>query len=149
MDATFTYFDTDPSVTAISIPAGQLRVGFFFSDALSFEPSFGLERIASDDASLTAWSAEAGLLWHFNPASAGTVVYARPFVGITGISADADGEGEDETDPTAGIGIGLKTPLMLGNRFRWRFEVGYARQFSNPDDVNAYGAAIGLSFFTR
>lgn len=133
----------DPTVTVVSIPLSQLRVGFFFSPMLELEPRFGLLSISGGGSRFTQTQLEAGLLMHFGTSRRETQTYLRPFVGVS--SLDTEDE-ESSTGGEVGAGLGLKVPI--GTRFAFRPELNYRHLFGDVDDDQLQVLA-GFSVFTR
>lgn len=139
IDAGITFGLGTPSSTLISIPAQQIRMGFFVSPALSIEPMFGLQSESGDVPSSTTYNFGAGLLYHFAQSRAANQFYVRPFVNVVGFSRDA---GSNST-AVFGVGGGVKIPLR--DRIASRFEANV----QSGDGDTAIGLLAGLSFYTR
>lgn len=139
IDAGITFGLGTPSVTIISIPAQQIRMGFFVSPALSIEPTFGLTSSSGGGFSSTIYNLGAGVLYHFSPSRVQNQFYVRPFLNVVGTSGDI---GSSST-AVFGIGGGVKVPLR--DRIASRFEAN----FQHGDGDNAIGLLAGLSFYTR
>ena len=148
IDAGVTFGLGSPSLTVLSIPAQQIRLGFFVSPALSIEPTFGLQSVSGGGVSFTAYNVGAGLLYHFAPSRAASQFYVRPFVNVVGFS----GDGPSSNSAVFGVGGGLKVPLR--DRIASRFEANV--QSVERDNAigaggrdTAIGLLAGLSFYTR
>jgi hypothetical protein len=144
------------TATRIELPVSRFRVGFFLSDAVSFEPSLSLQyaRVTIENpltgrdntSSGTSYDMDFGLLYHFSTQRTQTQTFVRPFVGIRGFS----GEGEHGSQATFGAALGFKQPLS--NRLAARFEVGFAHRAEDEPtfpSTNVLFFALGLSFFTH
>ena len=127
-----------------TLPLQQLRVGLFFSDRLSIEPSAGL-RYASTNEGLARYSVGLGVLYHFSSDTAKATFYVRPLIETVG----ARGGGDTERATSLGVGVGVKTPIA--SRLVFRMETNYARQrrtrYGTP--VQVLGVTFGLSLFSR
>ena len=139
IDAGVTFGLGSPSRTVLSIPAQQIRMGFFVSPALSIEPTFGLQSVSGGGVSLTTYNFGAGLLYHFAQSRAASQFYVRPFVNVVGISGDVP----SNSTAIFGVGGGLKIPLRdrIASRFEANVQAG--------DGDTAIGLLAGLSFYTR
>ena len=136
----------DNSVTVISIPAQDFRVGFPISPRVSLEPKVGITIITGEGDTFTSYRGELGLLYHLGSsrypgAYQRAGVYVRPFLGIVGFS-----DGNSDSAGLLGIGLGWKHPLV--SRLSTRLEANFAHQFGDGD-ANEIGLLAGLSFFTR
>jgi hypothetical protein len=145
IDAGASFGLDDPHVTTIAVPGQHVRMGFFFTPKISFEPVVGLNYIHASGESLTSYEALVGMLYHLTPDRRQSQVYVRPFVGFVGTSF----AGDNQTQAALGGGIGIKFPLYP--RLSTRFEANYNHTFSSgdADASNAIGLLAGLSFFTR
>jgi len=139
IDAGVTFGLGTPNTTLLSIPAQQIRMGFFLSPALSIEPTFGLQSASGGGVSFTTYNIGTGLLYHFAQSRAASQFYVRPFVNVVGISGDVP----SSSTAVFGVGGGLKVPLR--DRIASRFE---ANVQSGEGDT-AIGLLAGLSFYTR
>jgi hypothetical protein len=139
MDAGITFNLTSPTSTTISIPAQQIRMGFFVSPALSIEPTLGLMSTSGGGTTVTVYNVGVGALYHFSPSRAANQFYVRPFLNIAGFS----GGGTSDSQAVFGVGGGLKIPLR--DRIASRFEANFA----HTDGNDAIGLLAGLSFYTR
>lgn len=141
VDAGVSFGLDEPNVTTIGIPVRSIRAGFFFTDQVSLEPSFGLASTHIDDDTFTQYQAAIALLLHLSRPTSG--LYVRPFAGITGVS----GGGDSDSDGFVGAGIGAKIPW--GNRrLASRLEANFAHGFDG-DGTNAIGLLAGISVFIR
>ena len=136
-----------PNITTISIPAQEVRVGFFVNNKLSFEPGIGLYSASGGGSNSTFYRFEVGGLWHFETSQRG--LYVRPFVGFVGEHASAEGLSHSTTQALMGAGVGWK--LRLNNIVSARFEGNYEHDFSSGDagSSNGIGLRAGLSLFAR
>ena len=138
-----------PRTTTIGIPAQAMRVGVFFNEKWSVEPTFYLTSQSGSGSRTTRYSVAVGGLYHFSatPARVGAGWYVRPFVGFEGVSAS--GSGNSDNRAMLGIGGGMKH--QLSDRFAARFEGNYSHRLAagGNDGDNRLGVAFGLSFFTR
>lgn len=137
-------FDT-PRVTTISLPVPAVRLGFYMSDRVSLEPKFGFLSYHDGTGTSSAYSAELGLLYHFENNPVGRGIYARPFVGFLG----SKNPGTSDTQTLFGAGIGLKEPFA--NRFASRLEVNYSHVTAptGGSATSALGILFGISVFSR
>lgn len=161
IDAALSYQDLDnASLTSFAVPVPRIRVGFFASDAISIEPFFSLQynRTEVDDDladvsfSLTQYDLGVGVLFHFASDRTRSQPYFRPFVGISGISADDDDDVDEDnsiSQPIIGAAFGLKLPST--GRLGTRLEAGFARRLEDEpiEASNQLFLSFGLSFFTR
>ncbi len=142
----------DQSGFQIDVPAARARIGYFLNNnsRWSVEPAIGLSYIKVEDADGSLfYNLEGGALYHFSPpqqladlaeANRVRVVYARPFLNLTGVTGD-DGDSEF----SAGAGLGVKVPWRAGLALRLETNLGYG--FDN--EAVRLGAFAGVSFFTR
>jgi hypothetical protein len=143
VDAGVSFGLDEPSVTTIGIPIRSFRVGFFFTDNVSLEPSFGLTSVHVEGETFTQYEAALALLLHLSRYSPASGIYVRPFAGVTGVS----GGGNSDSNGLAGAGVGVKIPW--GNRrLATRLEANFTHGFDG-DGTNAIGLHVGLSVFTR
>jgi hypothetical protein len=143
VDAGVSFGLDEPSVTTIGIPIRSFRVGFFFTDNVSLEPSFGLSSIHVEDETFTQYEAAIALLLHLSRYRPASSIYVRPFVGVTGVS----GGGDSDSNGFAGAGLGVKLPW--GNRrLATRLEANFTHGFDG-DGTNAIGLLAGISVFIR
>ena len=150
-DAGLTVGLGEQSTVAFALPAQRARLGFFLNNdsRLSVEPAVGLNYFDSEGASgALNYTLETGILYHFRPArlitdvaNRAAVSYARPFIGITGVTSGGDSENEF----FAGAGLGVKLPVRTNIAFRAEANLGYG--FDN--EAARLGLNLGLSFFTR
>ncbi len=145
IDAGVTFGLGTPSTTVLSIPAQQIRMGFFLSPALSIEPTFGLQSASGGGVSFTTYNIGTGLLYHFAQSRAASQFYVRPFVNVVGINGDVG----SNSSTRFGVGGGIKVPFR--DRIATRFEANIGRQ--DGDNLapaqNFIGLLAGLSFYTR
>lgn len=134
-----------PRVTIVSLPVPAVRLGFYMSDRVSIEPKAGFQSVHDDAGTLSQYSAEIGLLYHFENMPVGRGVYARPFAGLIGTS----GGGSSDTQTFFGGGLGLKQPFA--NRFASRLEVNYSHMTAprGGSAANSLGVLFGISVFSR
>jgi hypothetical protein len=141
-------FGTRSSVR-ITVPAERARLGFFLNPDThwSIEPAAGLSYTAvKDTRGSLDYSLELGALYHFKPPTAAlpgpnTVLYARPFIGLTGQA----GGGGSNADFRMGAGLGIKKPFRDILAFRLEANAGYG--FHN--EAVLLGAFAGVSVFTH
>ena len=134
--------DGTDNLTAVCIPCQRLRIGFFVSDAVSFEPDVALNVLSGGGETLTTFSGGVSLLFHFTPDPDRARVFFRGGAGIDLIDL-----GGSASQFNVSGGIGVKTPASpLGVRLEGI--AGYG--FENDDFVSSFnlGALIGFSFFT-
>jgi hypothetical protein len=139
----------DQSSVQITLPAARARVGFFLNNdsRWSIEPAVGLSynKVEGADGVLV-YNLEAGALYHLRPpsavtqASAASVMYVRPFVGVVGFTGD-----DSDSEFSVGAGFGVKIPWQ--SNLAWRLEANTGYGFDN--EAFRIGAFAGLSFFTR
>lgn len=139
IDAGVTFGLGTPNTTLLSIPAQQIRVGFFFSPALSVEPTFGLQSASGGGVSITTYNIGTGLLYHFAQSRAASQFYVRPFVNVVGISGDVP----SSSTTIIGVGGGIKVP------FRERIATRFEANVQSGEGDTAIGFLAGLSFYTR
>ena len=139
IDAGISFDLGTPSSTTISLPAQQIRMGFFMSPALSIEPNLGLVSFSDDVGTSTVYNLGVGALYHFSTSRAASQFYVRQFVNVVGFS----GGGTSDSEAVFGIGGGIKLPLR--DRIASRFEANFA----HADGSDSIGLLAGLSFYTR
>ncbi len=139
-------FTLDPSATAISIPAAQVRAGFFASHTVEFEPSVGFVSANGSGNRFTELQFGLGVLYHFARSRLETQPYLRPFTALQFVSTTGD---DNSTSPVAGIGFGAKFPF--GSRFAFRPELNYAHVWSDgdADDLDQIQLLAGISVYAR
>src|SRR5262245_13792939 len=143
MDGALERAFSTPGVTRLSLPVGRIRAGVYSLPVLEFEASLAIGSERTENASTSAITAGAGVLYHFSPLRTKAQPYVRPFFEwskATGSAAGISGSGS-----ATGYGVGLGTKLPLADRFAGRFEVAYGHQ----EDVSSLKLLFGLSFFTR
>jgi hypothetical protein len=136
-----------PQVTTTSIPVPAIRLGFYINDRVSIEPKAGLQTFHDNTGSSTTYHAEVGVLLHFENDPVGRGLYARPFLGLVGVTGIGAGSGQART--LYGGGLGLKAPFA--NRFASRLEVNYSHTTAPPGSpaLNNLGILVGISVFSR
>ena len=139
-------FTLDPSTTVISVPAAQLRAGFFATPVVEFEPNFGLTSANGSGTRFTQVQFGLGLLYHFARSRYETQPYLRPFAALQSISASGQ---ETSTNPAAGIGFGAKFPF--GTRFAFRPELNYTHVWTDSaeDELDQIQLLLGISVYAR
>jgi hypothetical protein len=139
-------FTLDPSATVVSIPAAQVRAGFFASPKVEFEPSFGFVSANASGSRISELQFGLGLLYHFAGSRFETQPYLRPFAQLQFVSATGD---NSSTSPAAGIGFGAKFPF--GTRFAFRPELNYAHVWTDgdADDLDQIQLLMGISVYAR
>ena len=137
-------FDT-PRVTVIQIPVPAIRLGYYLTDRVSIEPKVGFESIHDNAGTVSDFSAQIGMLFHFENNPIGRGAYARPFVGLLGEKA----KGYSETRTVFGGGLGVKD--AFATRFASRLEVNYSHASALSDEpaTNSLGVLFGISVFSR
>jgi len=142
----------DISSVQIALPTARARIGYFLANdsRWSLEPAVGLNyiKVEGGDGALF-YNLEAGALYHFAPpsglmdvaeANRVSVVYARPFINLSGVTGDGG-----DSEFSAGGGLGVKIPWRSG--LAWRLEANAGYGFDN--EAFRLGAFAGISFFTR
>jgi hypothetical protein len=139
-------FTLEPSATVVSIPAAQVRAGFFASPKVEFEPSFGFVSANAGGTRISELQFGLGLLYHFARSRFETQPYLRPFAQLQFVSATG---GNSSTSPAAGIGFGAKFPF--GTRFAFRPELNYAHVWTDgdADDLDQIQLLVGISVYAR
>jgi hypothetical protein len=139
-------FTLDPSESVISIPAAQVRAGFFASPVVEFEPNFGLLSANGSGNRFTQVQFGLGVLYHFARSRFETQPYLRPFASLHSISATGE---ETSTSPVLGIGFGAKFPF--GTRFAFRPELNYGHVWTDGDgdDLDQIQLLVGVSVYGR
>ena len=137
-------FDT-PRVTIVQIPEPAIRLGFYMSDRVSLEPKVGFASVHDNSGTSTAFTAQVGMLFHFENNPIGRGMYARPFVGVLGEKAT----GYSEMRSVFGGGLGVKE--AFSSRFASRLEVNYSHVSKVKDEpaTNNLGILFGISVFSR
>jgi hypothetical protein len=163
VDAALAYESSDPvDGVSLNVPVPRLRVGFFLSDALSFEPSlsFNYSRatfhndITGDDNtfSSTGYELDFGLLYHFSTDRTQKQDYIRPLIGLNGFSSGNDGDENDNSASQVVFGAGLGVKIPATSRLATRLEAGFSHRAEDEPRLpssNRLYASVGLSFFTR
>jgi hypothetical protein len=139
-------FTLDPSATVISIPAAQVRAGFFASPKVEFEPTFGFVSANASGSRFSELQFGLGLLYHFARSRFETQPYLRPFAALQFVSVSGE---SSSTSPAAGIGFGAKFPF--GTRFAFRPELNYAHVWTDgdADDLDQIQLLAGISVYAR
>jgi hypothetical protein len=139
-------FTLDPSANVISIPAAQVRAGFFASPKVEFEPYFGFVSANASGSRFSELQFGLGVLYHFARSRFETQPYLRPFAALQFISTSGD---NSSTSPAAGIGFGAKFPF--GTRFAFRPELNYAHVWTDgdADDLDQIQLLLGISVYAR
>ena len=133
------------SFTAIGIPAQRLRIGFFRSPTVSFEPYGGLTyRNSPGSESVTNLNLGAGLLYHLSPNRTDNQIYVRPFAQVNYIN----GSGNSDTQFGIGGGLGVKMPWRDRLATRLEAAIGYEFASDNFDSGATLNLLAGLSFFS-
>jgi hypothetical protein len=141
IDGGIAFVFSDPTVTVLSLPAQDFRVGFILNNTWEVEPRFGLNSISSNGNHVTTYEAALGVLWHLRKNPTGKGAYLRPFLGLTGVSTDAG------SDSNGLIGIGLGAKLPFGDRrLATRLEANLASGLGDGSNAQL-GLLFGLSFF--
>jgi hypothetical protein len=142
----------DQSSIALDVPAARARAGFFLSQnsRWSIEPAAGLSYVKVEESDgFLRYNLEGGALYHFSPpqqlaelaaANRVSVLYARPFVNLTGVTGD-----NGDSEVSLGGGLGVKIPWRQGLAWRLEANLGYGLD----NEAARFGAFAGLSFFTR
>jgi hypothetical protein len=149
IDAGATFGLGDINSVQLTLPASRFRVGFFLPNSRwSIEPATFLSWTKVEDADgVFVYDLELGALYHLAPPSdlhaspPLSVVYVRPFMGVTGASSG----GNDDSEFFAGAGLGVKLPWRPN--LAWRLEANTGYGFDNK--AFRLGLMAGLSFFTR
>lgn len=151
-DAGLTFGLGDQSSVDFDFPAQKARLGFFLNNdsRVAIEPALGVQtRKVKHVPATTAYTAEVGALYHFQPArlitdatNRTTVAYVRPFLGFEGVTTG--GSTKNDNEFFAGAGIGVKVPYRTNIAVRAEANVGYG--FDN--EAARIGLNLGLSFFT-
>ena len=160
LDAGLTLGLGEDSSIEILVP-GRVRIGYFLNNdsRWSVEPAVGLQYRDTEGADgALIYNLEAGALYHFRPpadvvreaveaggvveeaARRGSVVYARPFINLQGVTGDVS-----DNEVSAGAGLGIKVPYRSGLAFRFETNLGYG--FDNQ--ALRLGALAGISYFPR
>jgi hypothetical protein len=149
IDAGATFGLGGQSSVQLTLPASRLRVGFFLPNSRwSIEPATFLSWTKVEDADgVFVYDLELGALYHLAPPSDITatpplsVMYVRPFLGVTGVSSG----GSDDSEFFIGAGLGVKLPWRPN--LAWRLEANTGYGFDN--EAFRLGFLAGLSFFTK
>ena len=149
IDAGATFGFGDINSVQLTLPASRFRVGFFLPNSRwSIEPATFLSWTKVEDADgVFVYDFELGALYHLAPPSdlhaspPLSVVYVRPFIGVTGASSG----GRDDSEFFAGAGLGIELPWKPN--LAWRLEANTGYGFDNK--AFRLGLLAGLSFFTR
>jgi hypothetical protein len=149
IDAGATFGFGDISSVQLTVPASRLRVGFYLPNSRwSIEPATFLSWTKVEDADgVFVYDLELGALYHLAPPSdlsatpPMSVVYVRPFIGVTGVSSG----GNDDSEFFMGAGLGVDLPWRPN--LAWRLEANTGYGFDNK--AFRLGLLAGLSFFTK
>jgi hypothetical protein len=131
-----------PTVTVLSLPVQDFRMGFILNNTWEAEPRFGLNSIRSNGNSLTTYQLSLGVLWHPGHNPTGKGIYVRPFLGVAGISVSGGGS---NSNGILGIGLGAKLPFS-DRRLATRLEANLANALGDGGGTQL-GLLFGLSFF--
>ena len=131
-----------PTVTVLSLPVQDFRMGFILNNTWEAEPRFGLTSIHSSGNSLTTYQLALGVLWHPGANPTGKGIYVRPFLGIAGASVSGGGS---NSNGILGIGLGAKLPFS-DRRLATRLEANFANALGDGGGKQL-GLLFGLSFF--
>jgi hypothetical protein len=139
-------FTLDPSATVISIPAAQVRAGFFASRRFEVEPTLGLFSSSGGGERFTQFQFGVGALYHFRTLRYETQPYVRGFSALQSISGS---DRSTSTSPALGIGFGAKFPM--GRSFAFRPELNYDHVWTDgpADDTDNIQLLLGISVFTN
>lgn len=119
--------DAADDITSISIPNGELRVGFAAGEMIIVESRLGLSYSSVGDFSLTQF----GLVPGVN-VLLGDRFYARGEGGLMYVKGDDGTESDSATQYLLGAAGGLRIPMTENVLFR--AELGADRWFENQDD---------------
>ena len=142
IDAGLTIGLESPSVTILSLPAQDFRMGFILNNTWEAEPRFGLTSIHSEGNSVTTYQLALGVLWHPGGNPTGKGLYVRPFIGIVGASVSGGGS---DSNGLLGVGVGTKLPFA-DRRLAARLEANLASALGDGGGTQL-GLLAGLSFF--
>jgi hypothetical protein len=133
----------DAELLTISVPFQRVRAAFPTDERLAFEPALSFTRLSSGGESAAALALELGALYNFGAER--NTSYARPFVGFEYTDASFS-DGTTVFD----LGIGVGSRSRIADRLALRFEGTATGRFPEGGGIDgAFGATIGLSFFTR
>jgi hypothetical protein len=144
IDGGVSFLFASPTVTRVTLPVQDFRLGYFLNDKAEIEPRFNLNSVHASGGGVTTFGFELGVLLLPHGDRVGNGLYLRPFAGVTGISVTGGGS---NNSGNAGVGVGLKLPFE-DRRLATRMEANYTREFGGGG-MNEIGVLIGLSFFTR
>jgi hypothetical protein len=144
IDGGVSFLFASPTVTSVSLPVQDFRLGYFLNDKAEIEPRLSINSVHANGGGVTTYGFEVGLLLSQHGDRVGNGLYLRPFAGVTGVSVTGGGS---NNSGNAGAGVGVKLPFE-DRRLATRMEANYTRQFGNGG-MNEIGVLIGLSFFTR
>lgn len=145
VDGSYTRFDA-AELNQIAVPS-TVRVGFYLTPRISFEPSVAFQYAGAGDFSTRNLSADASLLWHLTGNRRTSQVYLRPFAGVLNQSEDDGTTSSSSTDFSAGGALGVKLPIVA-NRVVFRTDAFYRRLFADRAQ-NLFGVNFGLSLYAR
>jgi hypothetical protein len=141
VDGGIAFVFSSPTVTVLSLPAQDFRVGFILDNTWELEPRFGLNSISSNGNHVTSYQAALGVLYHLRKNPTGKGAYLRPFLGLSGVSTT----GGSDSNGLVGIGLGAKLPFG-DRRLATRLEANLAQGLGSGSDAQL-GLLFGLSFF--
>ena len=142
IDGGLSFGTSSPTVTVISLPVQDFRMGFILNNTWEAEPRFGLTSVHQSGNSLTSYQLALGVLWHPGANPTGKGIYVRPFLGIAGASVSGGGS---DSNGLLGIGLGAKLPFA-SRRLATRLEANYTNALGNGGG-DQIGLLFGLSFF--
>ncbi len=133
-------FGFSPSTTSIEIPQTSVRAGFYIDKRLSFEPAIGLSYFSVGGASVTSFSGDLGVLYHFSADRTKQQFYLRPLVAIRSLS----GSGSSDSQFGLGIGAGLKFPFE--KNVVWRTEGTLRKLFQSGNLAGNTSLSLNFGF---
>lgn len=136
-----------PNLLVITVPRPMLRVGFFLSEAVQFEPSISIQVASQEEDTITAVDFGLSAVYNLPQEDTSKTMPFLKFGILLDYSSISSGDTTD-SNTNIGFGAGIGTRLLISERLRTRFELGGARFMEDPGSWQLY-ASMGLSFYTK
>lgn len=136
--------NVDDALTNVEIPLQRLRVGVFFSDRFSLEPSLSLAFESIGDSEETDLTLALAILYHFG----GDLQRTRFFLEAGGLANFFDDGFESSSQAGIAGGAGIKLPAAEG-LLAFRFEFLVSRLFETEvrNAFTTFAVGTGISVF--
>src|ERR1700726_2811262 len=103
IDGGVSFFFASPTITQVSLPVQDFRLGYFLNDKAEIEPRLSINSVHANGGGVTTYGFEVGLLLSQHGDRVGNGLYLRPFAGVTGVSVTGGGS---NNSGNAGAGVG-------------------------------------------